>query len=544
MSGGGSRRLGAPRQKRRPINVGVESALAALKTSSRLVVENRVHEEQGVGVSKRRDALIAGAIVLALPQLPLGAEPVALPIDRATVEQVRAGLGDTVRIVDWHGTWDFTTIQAALDAASDGDTVIVLPSTGSPVGAYVENIVFPARAITLQSIEPQDPDIVAATVIDGNAAGRVVQFGVGTPAGASLLGLTITNGVAPGSTTPGFGGGLWLDDSSPFIAWNIITGNWASGGGGIWCTGYSSSIISDNSITRNGGGGISCDFSSSPLIISNWIADNTTRGGIYTASDSSLIVGNLIVGNSGAGGGVGCGGAASIVGNLIAGNHGTIAGGGVYCGPGATPLIIGDTIVGNSASSGSGVLCSLSSPTIVNTIIAFNSSGIRSDSATPALRHNCVYGNVEYDYLGVADPSGTEGNIAVDPAFLLEPDPGPDATWGTDDDDYGDLHLLARSPCVDAGTNGDVSDGLDLDGHSRIVDGNFDGVAIVDMGAYEYLPADLDDDGAVDLADYALWAGCIEGPEAAPAAGCDLADLDGDGDVDLADFARLGRMMR
>jgi hypothetical protein len=57
------------------------------------------------------------------------------------------------------------------------------------------------------------------------------------------------------------------------------------------------------------------------------------------------------------------------------------------------------------------------------------------------------------------------------------------------------------------------------------------------------IPGDLDDDGDVDLNDFAAFAACLGGPDvAAPPPSCDPmdfagADLDGDNDVDLTDFA-------
>jgi len=51
----------------------------------------------------------------------------------------------------------------------------------------------------------------------------------------------------------------------------------------------------------------------------------------------------------------------------------------------------------------------------------------------------------------------------------------------------GDYHLQGASPCIDAGDNSLVPGGVnsDLDGNQRIVDGNNDGTATVDIGAYE-----------------------------------------------------------
>ncbi|GJM23600.1 MAG: hypothetical protein DHS20C16_00150 [Phycisphaerae bacterium] len=51
------------------------------------------------------------------------------------------------------------------------------------------------------------------------------------------------------------------------------------------------------------------------------------------------------------------------------------------------------------------------------------------------------------------------------------------------------------------------------------------------------IKGDLDDDGDVDLDDYAIWENCAGGPGAAAMPGCADADCDGDTDVDLADFA-------
>jgi len=52
-------------------------------------------------------------------------------------------------------------------------------------------------------------------------------------------------------------------------------------------------------------------------------------------------------------------------------------------------------------------------------------------------------------------------------------------------------------------------------------------------------PCDLDEDGSVDIDDFALLANCMAGPNVACSTGCERADLDQDTDVDLVDFCRF-----
>src|SRR5258707_15677186 len=60
---------------------------------------------------------------------------------------------------------NFPTIQSAMNAANNGDTVLVGP------GTYVENINFNGKAITVTSF-----DGPSTTIIDGNHNGTVVTF--------------------------------------------------------------------------------------------------------------------------------------------------------------------------------------------------------------------------------------------------------------------------------------------------------------------------------------------------------------------------------
>ena len=52
----------------------------------------------------------------------------------------------------------------------------------------------------------------------------------------------------------------------------------------------------------------------------------------------------------------------------------------------------------------------------------------------------------------------------------------------------GDYRLRPGSPCIDAGTNLSALVSSDLNGLPRPLDGNRDGVAGYDMGAYEFNP--------------------------------------------------------
>ncbi len=419
------------------------------------------------------------------------------------------------------------TVQAGVDAASALGGEVWVQS-----GSYEENIILHPYAYLYggfagdEEVRDERDWVGNVTILDGRQQGSVVTAKVGNGVVSAIDGFTITAGIAS------CGGGLYLENSSPTIANNTIMRNSANCGGGGLCLVYSSPTIANNTITGNGG--------------------SEHGGGLYLYNSSPTIANNTITSNTAGG-----------------------FGGGMHL-FGSSPMIANNTIMGNNAQPGGGLCLEDSSPTITNTIIAFNSSGVYGctyrDVTTPILRYNCVHGNTEYNYDGLSDPTGTDGNISQDPLFVRDPDDGGDG-WGDDpdtlaidesaNDDYGNLRHLPGSPCIDAADNdavlndmldidgdGDVTEPIpfDLDGYTRFVDdprtvdaGNpgGQGPPVVDMGAYEFRPGDCGHDGAVDMSDYAGWESCLLGPVDQTPAGCECFDVNGDDHVDLADFAVL-----
>ncbi len=93
---------------------------------------------------------------------------------------------------DIHVPGDQATIQAAIDAAVDGDEIVVAP------GTYFENINFNGKAITVRSTDPNDAGVVINTIIDGTGFLHVVQCVSGEGSDTVLSGFVITGGNANG----------------------------------------------------------------------------------------------------------------------------------------------------------------------------------------------------------------------------------------------------------------------------------------------------------------------------------------------------------
>jgi len=166
------------------------------------------------------------------------------------------------------GPNNYTTIQSAIDAASDGDTVFVYG------GTYVENV----KVNKTINLIGEDKEL---TVID-SYGGIVLELSAN---GAAIAGFTIRNG--------GYTKGLFVNSDN-----NIITGNNIVDNGwiGIFVTG-SSHTISENTIDNNYHYGMWLDYSSdSNSIYDNTISDNKKGIGV-TGSNNNIIYGNIIENN-------------------------------------------------------------------------------------------------------------------------------------------------------------------------------------------------------------------------------------------------------
>lgn len=313
---------------------------------------------------------------------------------------------------------DVATIQGAIDAVGNGDTVLVAQ------GVYHELLDFHGKTLSL--VSERGP---LRTTIDGQGGGTVITMQSGEGPDTLVEGFTITGGATS------FGAGMYLQDTAPKVRNNIFAYNAQDGGGfGAAIAGFNGSPIVDG----NEFFGNSCDSQflsgvlsfvndSSPLIFNNVIHDNPCRAINMTIPAE------------------------------------------------AAPVVFNNTIVRNATGIYIDHGISNSSQTYRNNILAENGIGLEVafefDPFDAVWTNNLLFANA-VQFSGTEDSTGTNGNLVEDPRFV--------------DSAYDDFVLGAGSAAIDAGTaTGLGLPATDFDGLARVEDGNGDGVATIDIGAFE-----------------------------------------------------------
>ena len=326
---------------------------------------------------------------------------------------------------------NYPTIQEGLDAAVDGD--IVLISAGTFTGALNKNLDFRGKSIELMSKHGAD-----YTIIDCEFDGRGILFHSGESELAKVSGLTVKNGDTTEDDYDDYGGAIFSKNySTPAISHCIFNNNSADYGGGFACR-YSSPTLISSSITMN--------------------SANYGGGGIYCTDGNLLISECTITKNS------------------------AIVGGGLECSGKDTHIcLINCMIFENNAESRGGGLASYqySSVDVIHCVIWNNTAvteggGIGIINSTADIVNSILWNNVPdqiYNFLSMIDVSysniegGWEGfhNIDKSPCFISP--------------ETGDFHLDISSPCINTAVDAGVE--TDIEGDPRPIGGGYD------MGADE-----------------------------------------------------------
>ena len=254
---------------------------------------------------------------------------------------------------------NFSTIQEAVGAASEGSTVLVCD------GTFTETLVFP-DSMTLQSLN--GPDV---TTLDGGGFSATVQ--VFTPVEVVVSGFTITggSGYATSGTTAG-GGVFGAGGASISIDACVIVGNQAAFGGGLF-------LITD--LYHEGGDQQTTTLAVSDTVVTGNSADN--GGGLFveksavTFDSSSEVIENE-AGSSG--GGISLFNGCTLSGGLVLGNLALQGGGGGVSGGDST--IVGTTFEQNLAQLGGGVVVANPTEPGSSTRLEFHDVSIKDNSAT------------------------------------------------------------------------------------------------------------------------------------------------------------------
>lgn len=454
-----------------------------------------------------------------------------------------------------------TTIQDAIDASVNGDTVTVTDGVyqagGRVVFGAMTNRVVIDKAIAVQSVNGAAATVIRGNRLLGNNAVRCAYL----TNNATLNGFTLTGGATrtAGDTARELsGGGAWCLSTNAQLIGCVISSNtaWLDGGGECFGT-LSNCWLIANSATNTGstafGGGAyfgilyNCVLSNNLAFVggggaySNTLYNCVLTGNIATNRGYATTYGggadycrlySCVISNNLNGFGSGGGVAYSLLVNCqVFSNYASSYGGG-----GESSLFTNCVVWGNqSANSGSGADAS----TLDGCLIAQNhmvTSGIGAAASGSTLINCTVVGNsttysfglgglssgkalnsIVYSNLGansyvtamtncctipaVAGP----GNFTNNPSFV-----NPAA---------GDYHLQSHSPCINSGNNVYAVNPVDLDGNPRLKGGT------VDMGCYEYQTPG-------SILSYA-WAEQYGLPLDGSA---DFADADGDGMSNFAEW--------
>ncbi len=210
---------------------------------------------------------------------------------------------------------EFEFIQDAVDAARDGDVIVL--SSGTYTGDGNRNIDFRGKAITVRSQDPLDPAIVEATVLDCGGSvtdpQRAFVFCTRESRQSHIAGLTIKNGFGAIELLPVYtwdfpvrlGGAILCREASPTISHCQISNCSADFGGAIACWEDANPLIdgcvlNDNSASEEGGGVFG--YNSSPVIQSCVVSGNE-RGGVAFSGGNPTVSKCVVAGNEAVAGG-------------------------------------------------------------------------------------------------------------------------------------------------------------------------------------------------------------------------------------------------
>jgi hypothetical protein len=499
-------------------------------------------------------------------------------------------------------SWDdaFIDLQPALELAVAGQQIWVAEGTYLPTW---ESVPGNPRSATFQMVNGVaiyggfDPSVGATKLKDRDWASHVTILSgdPGTPGiriddsyhvlyhpagtdldGSAILdGVTITGGAADvyNGSPHGYGAGMYNDSSSPTVSNCTFLDNMAVYGGGMFNTNGASPALVNCTFTANSaldtGGGMANDASAAPTLtgctfednsagsgggaIHNWAASprldgcsftgNTAGdlgGGMYNANSALPLLTDCTFASNSAGwggGGMFNNDASPVLANCTFSGNTAVVGGGMQNLSFCSTVLTNCTFSGNSADDGGAMSNGwYSSPLLTNCILWGDSPGEihnADEGSSPVI----TYSDIQGGYRGT-------GNINAAPLFA--------------DAANGDYHLEQGSPCIDAGDNGaPYLPELDFEGNARIMDGDLNGTAIVDMGVDEYwlfaivveikITPDLAHNVirlrsaapvpvailSIPLFDAAMVDAATVRFAGAPAQGGTVEDVDGDGDADL-----------